>query len=103
MKSLTVLQLIHYQNEERLSETEKRQEKHDIASRKNNLKFYGVAYSDNETSTQVEQNVYSYCTDTLGVNPDEVHIDYSYRLSNKKESPILVRFSSRNAETVPSE
>ena len=78
--------------EEKLSETELKQEKHDMALRKNNLKIYGMAFSENETASQIEQKLRNYFSTELGLNQDEPLLDYAYRLANKKDSPVLARF-----------
>lgn len=63
-----------------------------MALRKNNLKIYGIAFSENETASQTEQKLRNYFSTELALNPDEPLLDYAYRLSNKKDSPILARF-----------
>ncbi|KAH3773880.1 hypothetical protein DPMN_175251 [Dreissena polymorpha] len=77
--------------EEKLSETELKQEKHDMALRKNNLKIYGIAFSENETASQTEQKLRNYFSTELGLKQDEPLLDYAYRLANKKDSPVLAR------------
>jgi chromosome segregation ATPase len=61
--------------EEKLSETELKQEKQDMALRKNNLKIYGIAFSENETASQTEQKLRNYFSTELALNPDEPLLD----------------------------
>ncbi|XP_064472424.1 uncharacterized protein LOC135386446 [Ornithodoros turicata] len=66
-------------------------------SRRDNLIFHGINDNSNETWSQAESKVISFCHDNLGVSLSDSDIERAHRLGkfqNARNRPIIVKFSS---------
>lgn len=83
--------------EELKVETKKNQlknEKLEAQSRRENLKFFNIDESDNETWDQSEQKIRGYIRTELELDETEIKIERAHRLPGRfKPRPVIVKFS----------
>ena len=76
-------------------ENEKKNEKLESQSRRDNLKFFGFDGERNETWEESENKVKNYISEGLGIDDSEIRIERAHRLAGSKSvpKPIIVKFS----------
>ena len=76
-------------------ENEKKNEKLESQSRRDNLKFFGFDGERNETWEESENKVKNYISEGLGIDDSDIRIERAHRLAGSKSvpKPIIVKFS----------
>ena len=80
--------------ENRMNETEKKNENLEAQSRRDNLKFYGISEEPGETWDQSEEKIRNYLSNELNIDEPRIKIERAHRLPSKSSPrPIIVKFS----------
>ena len=76
-------------------ENEKKNEKIESQSRRDNLNFFGFDGERNETWEESENKIKTYISEGLSIDDSEIHIERAHRLAGSKSvpKPIIVKFS----------
>ena len=76
-------------------ENERKNERLESQSRRENLKFYGIDESRKETWEESENKVRNYIAEGFNMNETDIKIERAHRLggSNSAPRPVIVKFS----------